>query len=126
MSNQAAFTFANPDDYINTTTVFGSVQKTILSKDFRGGHISNLFGSTELNFTHADLAGVAILDISQGFGEVKITVPHDWWIEADTTQIFATVEDKRADISESYNSTKILVLRGASVFGVVEILSGND
>lgn len=125
MNNHAAFTFANPDDYINTTAIFGGVQKTILSKDFRGGHIGNLFGSTELNFTHADLAGVAILDISQGFGEVKITVPRDWWIEADTTQIFATVEDKRTDISESYNSTKILVVRGASVFGVVEILSGN-
>ncbi|MEO6977238.1 MAG: hypothetical protein ABI113_02635, partial [Mucilaginibacter sp.] len=71
MNTHTAYAFANPDDYINTTTVFGGVKKTILSKDFRGGQISQLFGGTELDFTHADLAGVAILDIQQGFGEVK-------------------------------------------------------
>jgi predicted membrane protein len=122
MNNQATFVFTN-DDYINTTTVFGGIKKTVISKDFRGGKISNLFGSTELDFTHADLAGVAILDISQGFGEAKITVPQDWWIETDTTQIFATIEDKRTKAMEACNSKKILVLRGTSIFGVVEILS---
>jgi predicted membrane protein len=122
MNNQAAFIFAN-DDYINTTAVFGGIKKSIISKDFRGGKINNIFGATELDFTHADLAGVAILDISQGFGEVKIKVPQDWWVEADTTQIFATVEDNRANAMKACNSNKILVLRGISFFGVVEILS---
>lgn len=126
MNNHTTSTFANPDDYISTSTVFGEVKKTILSKDFRGGQVSNLFGSTELDFSHADLAGVAILDISQGFGEVKITVPRDWWIETDTTQIFGAIEDERTDLSESYRSSKILVLRGTSAFGVVEILNSND
>ena len=121
--NNRTFTFANPDDYINTTAVFSGIKKIILSKDFRGGQISNIFGGTEINFTHADIAGVAVLDITQGFGEVKLTVPHDWWIETDTTQLFATVEDKRTHISESYGSNKILVLRGISAFGVVKILS---
>ena len=124
MNTHSAYAFANPDDYINTTTVFGGVKKTILSKDFRGGQVGQLFGSIELDLTHADLAGVAILDIQQGFGEVKIRVPNDWWIETDTTQVFATVEDKRTHVEESFNSSKILVLRGPSVFGVIEILSG--
>ena len=122
MNNQATYIFAN-DDYINTTAVFGGIKKTVISKDFRGGKISNLFGSTELDFTHADLAGVAVLDISQGFGEVKIAVPSDWWIESNTTQLFATVEDNRTNTMNAYDSKKILVLRGTSVFGVVEILS---
>ena len=122
MNNQAAFIFTN-DDYINTTAIFGGIKKSIISKDFRGGKINNIFGATELDFTHADLAGVAILDISQGFGEVKIKVPLDWWVEADTTQIFATVEDNRANAMEACSSNKILVLRGISFFGVVEILS---
>lgn len=124
MNNQAAYIFAN-DDYINTSTVFGGIKKTVISKDFRGGKVSNLFGSTELDFTHADLAGVAVLDISQGFGEVKITVPQDWWIETDTTQIFATIEDQRTKAIEACNSNKILVLRGTSIFGVVEISNSN-
>ncbi|MCR8560008.1 cell wall-active antibiotics response protein [Mucilaginibacter sp. BJC16-A38] len=122
MNNQAAFIFTN-DDYINTTTIFGGIKKTIISKDFRGGRVSNIFGATELDFTNADIAGVAVLDISQCFGEVKIAVPGDWWIESDTTQVFATVEDKRLNVMNTYDSKKILVLRGTSFFGVVEVLS---
>ncbi|MDP9079213.1 MAG: cell wall-active antibiotics response protein [Bacteroidota bacterium] len=122
MNNQAAFIFTN-DDYINTTTIFGGIKKTIISKDFRGGRVSNIFGATELDFTNADIAGVAVLDISQGFGEVKIAVPGDWWIESDTTQVFATVEDRRLNVMNTYDSKKILVLRGTSFFGVVEVLS---
>jgi len=122
MNNQAAYIFAN-DDYINTSTIFGGVKKNIISKDFRGGRVSNIFGATELDFTHADIAGVAVLDISQGFGEVKIAVPNDWWIESNTSQLFATVEDNRTNTMNAYDSKKILVLRGTSVFGVIEILS---
>lgn len=122
MNNQAAYIFAN-DDYINTSTIFGGIKKNIISKDFRGGKVSNIFGATELDFTHADIAGVAVLDISQGFGEVKIAVPNDWWIESNTTQLFATVEDNRTNTMNAYDSKKILVLRGTSVFGVIEILS---
>jgi len=122
MNNQAAFIFAN-DDYINSTTIFGAIKKTIISKDFRGGKVSNIFGATELDFTNADIAGVAVLDISQAFGEVKIAVPSDWWIESGTTQFFATVEDRRLNVMNTYDSKKILVLRGTSFFGVVEVLS---
>ncbi|MDB5087434.1 MAG: hypothetical protein JWR09_1428 [Mucilaginibacter sp.] len=122
MNNQATFVFTN-DDYINTTTIFGGIKKNIISKDFRGGKFSNIFGATELDFTNADIAGVAVLDLSQCFGEVKIAVPNDWWIETNTTQFFATVEDNRTNTMNAYDSKKILVLRGISVFGVVEILS---
>ncbi|HVW97244.1 MAG TPA: LiaF domain-containing protein [Mucilaginibacter sp.] len=121
MNTHATLSFANADDYINTTAVFSSVKKTILSKDFRGGAISNLFGATEIDFTHADLCGVAVLDITQGFGEVKLIVPADWWVESDATQILATLEDNRVHKEESFNSNKILILRGTSVFGVVQV-----
>ena len=62
----------NAEDHLDATTIFGGIKKTILSKDFKGGKVSNWFGSTELDFTNADLNGVAILDISQAFGETYI------------------------------------------------------
>ena len=123
MNNHSTFNFANPDDYINTTAFFSGIKKTILSKDFRGGIINNLFGETVIDFTHADLTGVAVLDITQGFGEVKIIVPQDWCIETDTTKVLASVEDKRTNTGESYNSSKILVIRGVSVFAAVKVLN---
>jgi hypothetical protein len=112
----------NPDEYINATAVFGEIKRTILSKDFKGGKINNVFGATELDFSHADMTGIAVLDISQGFGETKITVPSDWRIESDLSQIFAVVEDNRDNVYQTSKSDKVLVIKGLSIFAQVEIL----
>ena len=112
----------NASDHINTTAIFGEIKKTILSKDFKGGTVSNVFGTTQLDFTHADLNGVAILDISQGFGETKIIVPTDWRIESDISQVFAVVDDNRNNVYQTKSSDKVLVLKGVSIFAGVEIL----
>ncbi|HTE01271.1 MAG TPA: LiaF domain-containing protein [Mucilaginibacter sp.] len=113
----------NEADYINSTALFSGIKKTIISKDFKGGKISNLFGGVELDFTHAELCGVAILDISQAFGGTTITVPNDWRIETDLSQLFATVDDNRDNVYQTKRSDKVLVLKGSSVCAGVEILN---
>ena len=122
MNNQPATVIPNEEDHLYTTAVFGGIKKTILSKDFKGGKINNLFGGTELDFTNADLTGSAILDISQAFGEVTITVPKDWRVETDLSQLFAVVDDYRSSITKSKNSDKILVIKGVSICAGVEIV----
>ena len=42
------------EDFISSSTIFGCVQRTVLSKNFKGGGIINLFGSTELDLTQAE------------------------------------------------------------------------
>ncbi len=121
MTNTAAPFAGNPSDYINTTVVFGEIKNTVISKDFKGGKISSLFGATKLDFTHADINGVVVLDISQAFSETKIRVPRDWRVEADQTLFLATIEDKRIDIAQNINAGKVLILTGTSIFGVVSI-----
>ena len=111
----------NAEDHINATAVFSGIKKTILSKDFKGGRITNLFGGTELDFTHADLTGAAILDISQAFGETTITVPDDWRVETDFSQLFTTIDDYRNNVYQTKKSDKVLVIKGVSVCAVVEI-----
>jgi predicted membrane protein len=119
MVNQSASSQYNPADYINSTTVFGGINKTIISKNFKGGKINNLFGGTEIDFTHADINGVVVLDISQVFGETKLTVPIDWRVETDLSQFFSEVDDKR---TKTYlHTTKVLVLKGVSVFAGVDV-----
>jgi len=113
----------NAEDYIQSTAIFSGVKKTILSKDFKGGKVSNIFGSTELDFTNADLNGTALLDISQAFGEVTITVPTDWRIEADLSQLIAVVDDFRNNTYLAKNSDKVLVLKGISFCANVEIMN---
>ena len=111
----------NAEDHINANAIFSGIKKTILSKNFKGGRISNVFGSTELDFTHADLTGTAVLDISQAFGETTITVPGDWRIETEVSQLFAVVDDYRNDVYNTKRSDKVLVIKGGSFFGSIEV-----
>lgn len=123
MNNQSATVIPNAEDHLNATAIFGGIKKTILSKNFKGGKISNLFGGTEIDFSNADLTGVAILDISQAFGETTITVPGDWRIETDLSQLFAVVDDYRPNIGQNRNSDKVLMIKGVSICAGVEIVS---
>ncbi len=109
------------EDHINISSIFSGIERNVLSKDFKGGRISNVFGSTELDFTHADMTGTATLDISQTFGAITITIPDDWHIETDMSQLFAVVDDYRDNKYQTRNSEKILLIKGTSVCASLEI-----
>lgn len=111
------------DDILDATAVFGGVNKTIFSKNFKGGDITNIFGGTELDFTHADIQGKAIIDVTQVFGGTKIIVPANWQVVTDMSAIFAGVDDKRLKHLQPINSGKVLILKGVSIFAGLEIRS---
>lgn len=111
------------DDYLDAVSVFGGVKKTILSKDFKGGEIVNIFGGAELDFTQADINGRVIIDITQIFGGTKIIVPSHWQVVSDLAAVFASVDDKRMKTTASPNNEKILILKGVSIFAGVDVRS---
>jgi predicted membrane protein len=113
----------NADDSLSTTTIFGDIKRTVLSKDFKGGSVRNVFGNTELDFTQADLTGIAVLDISQAFGQVTIAIPIDWRVETEITHIASEMDDDRSYLIRTRKSNKVLVLKGLSVFAAVEIVN---
>lgn len=114
---------ATGDDYLDAVSVFGGVKKTILSKNFRGGEIVNIFGGAELDFTQADINGRVIIDITQIFGGTKIIVPSHWQVVPDLAAVFAAIDDKRMKMTATPNSDKILVLKGVSIFAGVDVRS---
>jgi len=112
------------DDVIDTVSVFGSVKRTILSKNFRGGEIVNVFGGTDLDLTQADIYGRVVIDVTQLFGGIKLYVPPHWQVVSDLAAVFSGVDDKRRNIASVPLSTdKILVIKGVSIFAGVEIRS---
>jgi len=111
------------DDYLDTVSVFGGVKKIILSKDFKGGEVVNIFGGAELDFIQADISGRVIIDITQIFGGVKIIVPSNWQVVSDIAAVFASVDDKRIKTTAPLSSNKILVLKGVSIFAGIDIRS---
>lgn len=110
------------DDILDATAIFGGVNKTILSKNFRGGDITNVFGGTELDFTHADIQGRAIIDLTQVFGGTKLIIPSNWQVVSDVSAIFAGTDDKRMR-NPQIKTDKVLVLKGLSLFAGIEIRS---
>jgi len=108
------------ENYIDATTVFGGLHKTIVSKDFKGGDITIFMGGAEINLSQADINGVAVLDITQVMGGTKLIVPPHWEIRSQMTAVLGNIEDKRQD-SKNTNPEKVLIVDGTSVLGGIEI-----
>jgi len=110
------------DDHLDATSIFSGVKKKVLSKDFKGGDITNFFGGCDIDFTSADISGRVVIDVTQVFGGIKLIVPPHWHVTSDMVSLFAGFDDKRLQKSD-YGSDKILVLKGTSIFAGVEIRS---
>ena len=111
------------EDYIDSTSIFGGIKKNIISKNFKGGDITNIMGGSEIDLTQADINGVVTIDLTQVFGGTKLIVPSNWQVKAQMAAIFGGVEDKRSIQNAALDPNKILILDGTSIFGGIEIRS---
>lgn len=114
----------NVNDYINETNVFGGGEKKIRTKNFKGGGITCIFGGSELDMRHADMApGVNGIDLLCIFGGTSIKVPEDWEVKIDVNAIFGGFADERKleRKTEALNPDKVLYIKGLVLFGGGEI-----
>jgi predicted membrane protein len=109
------------EDYLDITSVFGGVKKIVVSKNFKGGDITNFMGGTEVNLTQADINGTVTIDASNIFGGTKLIVPANWDVKSDVTAIFGGMEDKRDLHSIKADPNKLLIIDGTCMFGGIEI-----
>lgn len=114
------------EDFVNSASFFSGITKKVVSKNFKGASISSVFGGNEVNMAQADFTGEAVIDVTCVFGGVTLIVPSNWKIKSDLTSVFGGIEDQRPSIiSENISDEKVLVLKGACVFGGIEIHSYN-
>ncbi|MCU0353398.1 MAG: cell wall-active antibiotics response protein [Cytophagales bacterium] len=106
-------------EQLDDVVVFGSIKKQILSKDFRGGEMVNIFGGIELNLVNADIQNGTKLELTQIFGGIKLIVPSNWEVVSEVVTIFGGVEDKRRQVNPRYD--RKLVVNGTAIFGGIEI-----
>lgn len=111
------------DDVINSTAIFGGSKVSVLSKNFKGGEVSTMFGGTDIILSQADLQGTAVIHMSTAFGGVKIVAPAHWHIKSEVVCIFGGIDDKRPQAMEGQDSNKTLVLKGTCIFGGLDIKS---
>jgi predicted membrane protein len=114
----------NAEDRVDATAVFGEVKKNIISKDFKGGEVTCVFGGAEINLTQSDINGRVVIESTQVFGGAKFIVPRHWKVQSEMSAVFGGVQDKRLIVDDSMiDHTKILVIEGTCVFGGIEIMS---
>jgi predicted membrane protein len=112
------------EDYIEANAIFGSVKKIIVSKNFTGGEINAIFGGCEINLMQAEIHGKVTLEMNQIFGGTKLIIPAHWEIQSELTAVLGSVEDKRPQVPKFSNENgAVLILRGAAIFGGIDIKS---
>jgi predicted membrane protein len=112
------------DGYINETNIFSGSKRRITHQVFKGGKVSNIFGGTEIDLSQSTLAeGRVELTIECVFGGVTLIVPSDWKVVLNVNSIMGGFADKRNLVREPSDPSRILVIRGSSIFGGGEIKS---
>jgi predicted membrane protein len=111
------------EDYLEVVAIFGGTKRVVLSKNFKGGEINAIFGGSEVNLMQSDIDGRVVLEVNNIFGGTKLLVPANWDVQSDIVTILGGVEDKRPLQAPGAQHNKVLVLKGACVFGGVDIKS---
>ncbi len=112
------------EDFIEGVAIFGQIRKKPVSKNFRGGEVTAIFGGARIDLSQVDMQQQAELEITTVFGGVQLVVPPHWKVRTETAVIFGGVDDKRI-ITNDYTSgaQKELILRGEAIFGGIELRS---
>ncbi|SFT04512.1 LiaF transmembrane domain-containing protein [Sphingobacterium wenxiniae] len=119
-ANTKGYTFEG-ENYIKVDTIFGDAKKIIFTKNFLGGNITNVFGSTEINLIQADMQQPVAVDIFQLFGSTKIIVPPHWIIATTVSSILSENDDRRVILTHAQDQNKQLYITGTSIFGSITI-----
>lgn len=114
---------AQPDDYLDTTSVLGSTHRIVVSKNFKGGDITCFMGGAEIDMSQADITGTVVLDVTAVMGGAKLIVPTNWEVKPEITNVLGGVEDKRQIQGKIIDFNKVLLLKGTTFMGGIELRS---
>ena len=109
------------NDFIDSVSFFGGITKNVVSKNFKGADIVNVFGGAEINLLQAEIETQAIVELTCVFGGVTLIIPANWQLKSELTTAFGGIEDKRQMNVNYDGDSKVVILRGNCVFGGIEI-----
>jgi len=109
------------ENYLKVEAILGSSKKILMTKNFLGGTLTNILGSTEINLLQADLQQPAVIDVFQLFGSTKIIVPPHWTISTQVSSVLSENDDRRIIINHPYDENKRLYITGTSILSNIAI-----
>ncbi|MDR2270546.1 MAG: cell wall-active antibiotics response protein [Sphingobacterium sp.] len=109
------------EDSLNLNTIFAGQKKVIYSKQFRGGNLTNVFGSIELDLTKADIQQAIVIDTFQLFGSARIIIPPHWTVFSNVASILGSVDDRRFQTIYNPDTDKKIYITGTCILGNLTI-----
>lgn len=106
------------DSIINITAVLASFTRRIVAADFRGGEITAVIGSCDLDLRQSVLIGEAVIDVFTVCGGITIRVPPDWTVILQGTPMLGGFEEKTVLPPDG---SKRLIIRGYAIVGGLEV-----
>jgi Domain of unknown function (DUF5668) len=105
------------------TAVFSGGKRKIAVDNFQAAKYDAVFGGYELDFRGSQILGEsAVLEINAVFGGAEVKIPRNWSVVMQGAGVFGAFVDsaEQPDPAVTLN-IKRLIVRGAAVFGGVEI-----
>lgn len=118
---QKSYQYYYAENYLKIDSIFGEAKKIVLSKNFLGGTVTNIFGSTQINLLQADLNQPIVIDVFSLFGSTKLIVPPHWYVNHNISSILSETDDRRVILHNALDENKRLFITGTSIFGNITI-----
>jgi hypothetical protein len=107
---------------VREASVFGGGKRQVNTHDFTGGHIDAVFSGYEIDLRGATMAAdSATLKIGAVFAGIEIRIPETWSVVIEADGVFGAFVDKTVQPDPQTPGLKRLFIKGAAVFGGVEI-----
>ena len=117
--NKSAQTVSN-EDFINEVVIFGQLQKTVKSENFKGGTIVMVFGSGDVDLSQVKTTEKSInIEFVAVFGGGRLIIPKNWRVNSQGTAILGGYDSR---ISGGEGETT-LNIKGVAILGSVEIIN---
>jgi hypothetical protein len=110
------------DRLMREAAVFGGGKRNINTQDFTGGHIDAVFSGYQIDLRGANMAAdSATLKIGAVFAGIEIRIPETWSVVIEGDGVFGSLTDKTVQPNPQAPDLKRLFIKGAAVFGSVEV-----
>src|SRR5690349_13746934 len=109
---------------LSSVAVFGGIERRIEGTIVEGGNLVAFFGGFKIDLSRAEMEGErTVIDATAIFGGGEIIIPEWWKVSVEGLGIFGGYVDKTRHIPRPDRPVKTVVVRGAAVFGGIEVKS---
>ena len=104
---------------VRAIACLSTVRRTIEEPEFRGGDLTAVLGSCQIDLTRAGLAAEgAVIEIFAFWGGIELRIPEDWALDLQASVLMGGIEDKT---QSQDSSAPRLVVKGLALMGGLEV-----